>query len=245
MEYYLYLDESGDNKLNKIDPGFPVFLLCGVLFSPDEYQLFRQSLNEIKYEFFGHKNTIFHSRDIRKWTKDFTILNDDKLRHEFYSSLNTVISKSNHTIIASGIDKMAISKIPFYSNKNVYDLSLSFIIERAIFFLDDIKDKHKKLIIIPERRGWLEDSFLEQHFYKIMLSGTEYVSASRMKNYRITIDFRYKWENVNGLQLADLIAYPIARKIINADSFNPAYEILKNRFYKKRDVVYGLKIFPK
>ncbi len=38
-----------------------------------------------------------------------------------------------------------------------------------------------------------------------------------------------KKENINGLQLADLIAYPIARYIIEPERANPSFEIFKNK----------------
>ena len=36
MKYHLFLDETGDHGLTHIDKNFPVFLLCGCLFSDQE-----------------------------------------------------------------------------------------------------------------------------------------------------------------------------------------------------------------
>ena len=44
--------------------------------------------------------------------------------------------------------------------------------------------------------------------------------------------------------LADLIAYPIARYILEPDRINPSFEAFKNKFYEKAGKRYGLKIFP-
>ncbi len=40
--YYLFLDESGDHGLKNVDPGYPVFVLCGVLIRSDKYEAVRE-----------------------------------------------------------------------------------------------------------------------------------------------------------------------------------------------------------
>lgn len=50
--------------------------------------------------------------------------------------------------------------------------------------------------------------------------------------------------NVVGTQLADLAAYPVARYIHNPNKPNPAYDIVKTKFYKGKGWIQGLKIFP-
>ena len=56
--------------------------------------------------------------------------------------------------------------------------------------------------------------------------------------------FKWKRENINGLQLADMIAYPIARYVLDPKAVNLAYDILKVKFYKKGTRNFGLKVFP-
>jgi hypothetical protein len=41
-----------------------------------------------------------------------------------------------------------------------------------------------------------------------------------------------------------LIAYPIARYLINKEGINYAYEKIKDKFYSKSGKNYGLKLFP-
>lgn len=43
MNYYFFIDESGDHGLTKVDTDFPVFLLCGVLIKEEDYQIVRQA----------------------------------------------------------------------------------------------------------------------------------------------------------------------------------------------------------
>ncbi len=52
MPKILFLDESGDHSLDKIDPQYPIFVLCGVIFDleyhdrvvVDEMQKFKLKL---------------------------------------------------------------------------------------------------------------------------------------------------------------------------------------------------------
>ena len=50
MQYFLFLDESGDHGLTKIDPNFPVFVLCGVLVSEISYNTIESKIRAIKKE---------------------------------------------------------------------------------------------------------------------------------------------------------------------------------------------------
>ena len=58
------------------------------------------------------------------------------------------------------------------------------------------------------------------------------------------IMFKSKSENLVGLQIADLIAYPIARYTLDKERANPAFELIANNIYMKDGKRYGLIIFP-
>ena len=60
MKYYLFIDESGDHGLKTIDESFPVFVLCGIVFSETDYLEFKNALIELKSTFWGEKKVIFH-----------------------------------------------------------------------------------------------------------------------------------------------------------------------------------------
>ena len=94
------------------------------------------------------------------------------------------------------------------------------------------------------RGGKKEDKKLEEHFQRLIARGTGFVSAERLEEVNLKITFKDKKENINGLQLADLVAYPIARYVIEPKRANPAFEKLEPKIYKKNEKRYGLKIFP-
>lgn len=82
--HYLYLDETGDHGLSFIDHNFPIFLLCGCLFSQIEMENMKKKVNLFKQKYFNTSNVILHSREIRKCEGSFQILFDLNLKAKFY-----------------------------------------------------------------------------------------------------------------------------------------------------------------
>lgn len=244
MKYYLFIDESGDHGLTTVFEEFPVFLLSGVVITDRDYEQVRNSFNLIKQRLWNSKEVVFHSRDIRKCEKEFSVLFDMEKKKWFYEQINDAISVSHYVIIASAIRKDLYIKRYGRLSNDVYEIALSFIIERAIFYLDDQCFNDKSLEIVIEKRGRKEDKKLEEHFQRLVSRGTGYVSASRLKAYDLKISFKNKKENINGLQLADMVAYPIARHVINPERPNPAFDRVENKIYNKNGKRYGIKIFP-
>ncbi len=243
MNYYLFIDESGDHGLTKINSDFPVFLLCGVLIKEDDYETIRQAINSLKRSIWKDKDVIFHSRDIRKCEKEFQKLFDLELKKYFYDELNKIIVQSNYTIIASAIQKDEFIKQFGKLQDDVYEVALSFVIEQAINALNDMSTE-AILSIIIEKRGKREDKRLDDHFQKIIARGTGNLTSKELSNFNLTFTFKNKKENINGLQLTDLVAYPIARYVIEPNRANPSFDILEPKIYRTNGGLDGLKIYP-
>lgn len=243
MDYYLFLDESGDHGLARIDPGFPVFVLSGVLFARDAYMDTGSRILMLKNQFWPEKKVILHSSDIRKCEKEFSIFFDLAKKAAFYTALNSILSEGRYTIISAGVQKENYHKKYGNLGEDVYQVSLSYIIERLVFFMNDIHGE-KRVAIYIEKRGKKEDALLATHLQKILARGTYYVSAERLQLLIRLFKFYEKKQDIIGLQIADLIAYPTARYIIDPEQANPAFEIIEDKFYAKNGKRYGLKLFP-
>src|SRR5690606_35500249 len=127
----------------------------------------------------------------------------------------------------SAIQKATYIKKYGKLSNDVYELALSFVIERAVFYLDSLGDLEKEVEFVIENRGKKEEKKLEEHFQRLIARGTGYVSSETIKNLKIKFVFKDKKENINGLQLSDLLAYPIARYVMEPKRANPAFDILK------------------
>lgn len=246
MKYYFFLDETGDHGLNFVDKNFPLFLLCGCLIREDFLADVESKINTFKQDYFKTNKVILHSRDIRKCEGAFQILFNLELKAKFYDDLNSILKGGEYLIIGSAIDKEEHIKRYGKGAKDPYALSISFILERLIFCLDKM-DKNSTIEALVEERGKKEDHMLLTHINSIMDRGTYYVSSERLKRKIIKFGFHSKQENIIGLQVADLCAYPLARHLINPTVPYIPFQIIKEKIYcndKGEYEGWGLKRFP-
>jgi hypothetical protein len=247
MKYQFFLDETGDHGLSFVDVNFPLFLLCGCLIREDKLLELETAINDFKIKYFNTVDVILHSREIRRCEGAFQILFDLELKKNFYKDLNGIISSASFTIIGSGVNKEELIKTYGRAANDPYTLSLSFIFERLIFCLDEM-DKDAKVNIKVEKRGKNEDNLLSAHYNSILDKGTYYVSHARLHNVILSLKFHIKRDNVIGLQLADLCAYPLARHLLSPKVPYIPFDIVKEKIYCDRKGNfrgYGLKLFPK
>ena len=243
----LFLDESGHHGLKKINQEFPIFLLACCIFEEFYYkEVFINKVKKLKIKHFNDSGIILHSRDIRKWQNEFKCLGDINKRSDFYKDLDNLIKNSKFKIIASAINKDKLIQLYGPRADNPYNISLSFILERCIFYTDNIGCN--SIGVIAESRGKKEDNHLFTQYQLILSNGTKYITSEKFKNKIKSFKFINKYENNTGTQIADLVAYPIATKIIFPERVNLAFEIIEDKIYRQfpgSDYIgYGLKVFP-
>jgi hypothetical protein len=242
MRFYMFLDESGDASTNP-DPRYNVFVLCGVLFREDHYATFDNELKNVKIKIFNDPDVVFHSYEMRKQTGPFRVFKDKAVLMSFYDEIGKILTKQNYTIIACIVNKAAYSKK--YPDKNqVYEDALMFICERAISFVG--KKSNNTIHFCLEKRG-NKDRLLKSYYTDFVKYGTEYYSTADFKRCHPQLYFRGKDKHVNGLELADLCAFPIGIKELHPDREQKTYDLIKNKFSKSfwgKIEGIGLKRFP-
>ena len=242
-KYYLFLDECGDQNLANFNPVFPIFTLCGVLISDTEYFNMERQILALKEKYFENNNIILHSRDIRKCEKGFEILFDPNLKKAFYEDIDTIMQNGHYTIVSCSILKEPYIR-KYGRLGDVYGLSLSYIIERIVFALDNQGDEMIELCSFAEKRGKKEDALLLNYYNEVLDRGTYFVKSKRIKDYFRSFEFKDKKENIVGLQLADLVAYPITRHVLDKELVNMAFDVIESKIYRQGGRRHGLKIFP-
>lgn len=114
------------------------------------------------------------------------------------------------------------------------------------------QSREKDVRVYAEARGRKHDDPIREVFKKITRNGTKFKTSNEFKAFNWSIEFIPKSKNILGLQLADLVAYPIAKHHLTPPY--PAYPTVKAKIYrgpenlysnKPSDWIYGLKIFPK
>lgn len=243
-KYYLYIDECGDHCLAAYDRNFPIFTLCGILVPVKKINSFQESINKLKMEFWDTTDVILHSRDIRKCEKHFQILFDNEIKQRFYERVNELLAQQGIYVIVccSVLKEDCIAKHGV--DADVYGTALKYVLQRSIFCVDDINPQGGKIKIIVEKRGKREDGALKAYYNKLLVTGMHYVSPERLAEHIVHFGFSDKKENVFGLQIADLIAYPISRHVLAPEKPNPAFDVIYPNIYSCDGKLLGLKISP-
>lgn len=240
-DYIVYVDESGDHGLDSIDPQYPVFVLVFCIFLKQDYRLHAvPALQGFKFRHFGHDMVILHERDIRKATGQFKLLVDAGRREVFMQDLNKLVAEAPVTLIASVIQKAKLCE-RYASPRSPYTIAMAYGLERLHSFLKIQGQADRVTHLVFESRGKREDEELSLEFEKVC-QGANY-KRERMP-FRLTL--ADKRINCSGLQLADLFARPIGRKMLAPDSTNRAYDIIHKKFYRSGGQIEGrgLKVFP-
>ncbi len=243
MPLIIYLDETGDHTLALVDKDYPVFGLVLVICDSTDYaQKIVPAVYQLKMDFFGHEGVILRSYDIRKQKGAYAFLSNAGRRNSFYARVNQIMAMETYTLIAAMIRKQHHKDRYGEAAQNPYDLAMEFALERLLPLLEQAGQT--EVYVMAEARGKKEDDQLSLSFYRFVNEGNVYLSAERLKQIQFHLTFRTKEMNMIGMQMADLAAYPTARYVIDSTKPNPAYEILRPRFYIGPGLVRGLKIFP-
>ena len=237
-DYIVYVDESGDHSLASIDKDYPYFVLAFCVFHKQSYiDGVVPQLQAFKFEFFGHDMVVLHEHEVRKSKPPFNILLDKTVREPFMLGLSQLVDGAPFEIIASVINKNAHLERYGERAHSPYDLSLLFCMERLQHLLAAKGQLEQQTHIVLERRGRREDDDLELVFRRYC----------DQNNFPFLPVFAHKQNNSAGLQLADLVARPIGRHVMNPGQPNRAYEILRKKLYQPNGVAdgWGLKVFPR
>ncbi|MES2663549.1 MAG: DUF3800 domain-containing protein [Pseudomonadota bacterium] len=246
MKKILFLDESGDHNLIAMDPQHPIFVLGGIIVYEDyAFGEMTNKLNKFKKDLFGTIDITLHTADFTRQKNGFERMKDKDFCLEFYAKLNKLISELNITVLACAIKKQQHMEKYGFEALDPYHLSLNILIER--FCLDIGKNSFSSNHIVAEARDPILDKQLDLAWVNLQTSGTHFMQAIEIKERINSLILKNKKDRIAGLEIADAIVTPIARKILKRDS-KVDFEIIKNKMRKNHlgEVTeYGLVVLPK
>lgn len=243
--YTMYVDETGDRNLEPIDPRYPVPGLCGFVISEQSYENhFCPGLDKIKRDHFGGEHIVLTSSAIRHRKGVFSILTDSKTNEAFIADMNRVMTDTEYWLISSVIHKKA-HKEQYVEPFDPYELSVDFLLERFVHFVRWHGGQLGHVVF--ESRSPKDDARVQREYSSVLTDGTPFISARTFRRFLgMTPTFRRKRDNINGLQGADLAAYPVARTVLHQDP-HPSFHVLAPKLYGglfDEPHKYGLKCFP-
>jgi hypothetical protein len=247
-DYGLFLDESGDPTMMYAgrEPPVPpeVFLLCGCMFGRAAYEQVRADLRDFKERHLGRTDVPLVSRQLRKHKGAFAFLDDPDKERSFQQDIAALIQKAEFTAFAAGIDKYRHWLQYGSRATSPYDLGLTFILERVALCP---ARENTKVQVIAESRGSREDNALRLAFSRLLQTGS-YVSGERLRAcFLPNLKFLAKRQNIAGLQIADLVAYPLANRICHPTSRRKDFAVVETKLYRSDRGAWGmgLKVFPR
>lgn len=270
--YTMFLDETGSSEMKsicrkirewkstgslplEIPHGERYFAVTGVAIARKDFPLIRSGVVELKekywsrglcaYEDGQHKRVCFHSYEIRHRRGPFS---EDAIDHgSFISDLGKMMQSLRATVFCAVIDKCELA-LRYADPAHPYSLAMDFMLERYAGFFLGRQNVSGNMIL--EARGRKEDRRLLKHIVNKLDNGTDYVSAEKLTCIS-GVYFNPKWtmgdsgsESYFGLELADLIAYPVCKYCRTGDS-DKAFDIIEPKLYGYPNYAgRGLKRFP-
>lgn len=215
MPHILFLDESGDHSLGKIDPQYPLFVLCGVIMDESYHDtVATEALDAFKQNLLGRNDIILHTLDFTRNRNGFEAMVSQDFRRRFFQELEGLIQQLDFKIVACAIKKDQHLQRYGLDAMDPYLMSLGIVVERFVFETGATGGS-----IVVEGRGETLNNALELAYLDLKIRGTDYVSASKIRRRIHSFSIRDKRENVVGLQLADIAATPIGRRVLGKKTY--------------------------
>lgn len=213
MYYRLYIDEVGNHDLKRsLEVNERYLTLFGIWIDlAHVIDTIQPEMNRIKHDFFQKDPDdpiIFHRKEISRFQGVFKVLYSDKRqRKSFGDRMLKAYEDWEYTAVAITIDKLDhLAKYQTWQYAP-YHYCLEVLLERYILFLDQADAKGDVMI---EARYKKVDRQLTSSFSRLYDNGTHYLSKEVVQKVLSSrnIKLKRKKQNIEGLQLADLIAHP-------------------------------------
>ncbi|GIV81478.1 MAG: hypothetical protein KatS3mg051_0832 [Anaerolineae bacterium] len=259
--YRLYLDESGDHVFRETQQLSHRFLaLLGCWFRNPDYVRFHQALETLKYNHLSHhpdEPVVLHREDMVNARRAFKILRDEEKRKAFDADLLRVIQQAQFTMVVVVIDKQALKSAYGDAAAHPYHLALGFLLQRYVGYLNRI---NRIGDVMAEARGGKEDRLLAESYTRIYEQGVWMTKASAFQAALSSrqLKLKDKRANIAGLQLADILAYPVKLWVLHQYGLaepsvttfgHQLVEIAQSKFnchlYNGRAEGYGFVLFPR
>jgi hypothetical protein len=253
---HLYVDESGKSH-KKISGASDCFALGAIAISEEEATLYRASADDIKTRFFGRTNFQFHEPFMRKrlQTKgiDYSFSKDEAKQIAFDEEIHDLITRTNFVAFGVGIRKSAFEEdfvkkgTDPYLPTDVYSLAITLLLER---YVDALANSPPTALgrIRFESQGPREDAEHQLEFAKLLLDGSQWVSASAFQSHLETgMRFSPK-SGSDPSELSDFLARDMFEWTRSACTGSPKWwEGFCPKVYARGDGrmgKFGIKIFP-
>lgn len=244
----VFLDECGSHELASPDP-YPVFALSAVIVPDSDYPNLEARWRGWKVEALGQHDAIVHEPTVRNRLGPFGGPGGPAV----IDSLNRALGDLEFTAIVCAVHRpnyvaeYGLSRLDESLPAHVYLMTLDFLLERIVLALDSVFGG-ARAEVVAESRGPKEDALLQYEFARLHLDGTSYIAPGWFRQQLAPgVVFRIKEANSTGLQLADLIARPVADKVCSPEATPPRWPEVRSKLCAGQETkhsILGLKVLP-
>lgn len=210
----MFLDESGDHRLHRISPTYPIFVLGGVIVERSYLrQVVEPTVRALKRRFWGREDVVLHSVDMRNNAGDFAFLTDPERRAEFYDALNAMLMELDYSVVAVVVRKREYLARHGPGAPDPYLHAFGALIER---FCSELADDPDGGFVCAERRGATLDRELLEAWSRMREDGAGATPAMHIEDRIVGLDLRPKRPHLAGMQIADLVITPPGRYVLGS-----------------------------
>ncbi len=244
----VFLDECGSHELGAPDP-YPVFALSVVIAMDTDYVNLDARWQGWKAEVLGQHDAVVHEPTVRNRLGRFGGPDGPRITESLTSAVGDLeftgivcaVHRSNY------VSEFGLGPLDESLPSHLYLMALDFLLERVVLALDSVFGG-ARAEVIAESRGPKEDALLQYEFARLHLDGTSYIAPGWFRQQLAPgIVFKGKDANSTGLQLADLIARPVADKVANPAATPPRWPQVRTKLCTGQETkhsILGLKILP-
>ncbi|MCX6601878.1 MAG: DUF3800 domain-containing protein [bacterium] len=233
--YLLFLDETGYSQYHPTgvytDAKQRYLTVAGALIRGDTYfEQVEDAMAGLKQKYFGQQDVILHYTDLFLRRRGSPLPNEK--RDSFWEDFLDILKGIECTLISITIDKQRMQEKYTTWRWNPYNLLLALHIERVVYSLERLEkklharagDRHLQAKIYAEARAGKGNSLtgeeegpdrqLKASYRRIYETGSKIyrtVTISDIQKRLVSKDIalRDKRKNICGLQVADLVCFPL------------------------------------
>jgi hypothetical protein len=212
VKHRLYVDEVGNSDIGASqDPNHRYLSLTGVILELGYVDsVLYPKLEALKKRFFGShadEPVVLHRKEIIQKKPPFEVLRDPAVEQDFAVELIKLLEATDYVVITAVIDKLEHQQKYSAWRYDPYHSCLHIILERYVMWM---RRRGFRGDVMAESRGKKEDMRLKKSFSGIWERGTELMDAQQFQQNLTSKELKVKPKanNIAGLQLADVVAYP-------------------------------------
>lgn len=253
---HLYVDESGTPHVVK-GSAPEYFALGAIAIGNDEANRYRERADTIKERFFGRTDFQFHEpfMRLRRITRgiDYWFAGDEAKQQEFDAAVRELIVGTDFVAFGAAVRKSAyltdfvVPRLDPYLPTNVYSLAITLLLERYVDALANTKPEQMGRIHF-ESQGPREDAYHQLEYARILLEGTQWVSASAFQS-RLETGIRFSPKSGSDpSELSDFFARELYEWVLSECQSPPQWwDAFCSKVYVRgtgQMGTFGIKIFP-